>query len=333
MAADALTELMQVHVARIDDDVGRVAQRRQQAALVNDAVQDRPVLGQRMAPPRLGIPQPQHLVVAIEEQHVQGIAGLGPQRRHFLGERNDPEVARPHVDADGEPRARRRALAHQVTHQPERQVVDGLEAHVLHGLQRRREAGARHAGHDDDAACSRHRWPRGHGGLRLGTLTHRIALYRPPPPRRQRATSPRPRPRTAPGRTAAPPRPTADTSPAAATGRFRRQPPDRRPASNAAAVAVDTVTMPSPRTSSRPAIVAGAVIRIATPSRLRMVWSSAIRRPPPSISRSAKSDLPLPEGPRSNTPAPPSATAVAYTNSLDASRRGTRPAVVSVMLR
>src|SRR5690606_11907258 len=47
------------------------------------------------------------------------------------------------------------------------------------------------------------------------------------------------------------------------------------------------------------------------PSTASSTWSSATSNPPPSISRSARSDLPEPDGPRSSTPAPSMATQVA----------------------
>ena len=79
-------------------------------------------------------------------------------------------------------------------------------------------------------------------------------------------------------------------------------------------------TMPSPRTSICPAIVAGALIVISSPSRRSSVWSSATRRAPWSIKRSAKSDLPAPDGPRSRIPSLPSAIAVPWTRIMRRSR-------------
>ena len=77
-------------------------------------------------------------------------------------------------------------------------------------------------------------------------------------------------------------------------------------------------TMPTPRTSIRPAIAAGARTTIRSPARRSTVWSSATRRAPPSIRRSARSDLPAPDGPRSRTASPSIATAVAWTSSVAA---------------
>src|SRR5581483_3338558 len=57
--------------------------------------------------------------------------------------------------------------------------------------------------------------------------------------------------------------------------------------------------MPTPRTSISPCRGLGAVAIKLRPRRARCVWSSAISRPPASISRRARSDLPAPEGPRS----------------------------------
>ena len=82
---------------------------------------------------------------------------------------------------------------------------------------------------------------------------------------------------------------------------------------NGARATCGTRTMPSPRTSRRPAIVAGALISRSESRRVRSVWSSATSLAPSSMRRSAKSDLPLPEGPRSRMPSPPTDTEVPWT--------------------
>src|SRR5690242_15181363 len=80
--------------------------------------------------------------------------------------------------------------------------------------------------------------------------------------------------------------------------------------------------MPTPRTSIRPAMLGGALARTAAPSRRSSVWSSATRRAPRSMRRSARSDLPLPGGPRSKTPTPPISTQVPWVKTIRASGYG-----------
>src|SRR5579859_1082229 len=70
--------------------------------------------------------------------------------------------------------------------------------------------------------------------------------------------------------------------------------------------------MPRPRTSSNPARISGGSASRCSPSRRRRTWSSATRTAPRSIRRKARSDLPLPDGPRSSTPMSFISTQVAW---------------------
>ena len=88
---------------------------------------------------------------------------------------------------------------------------------------------------------------------------------------------------------------------ALAAARPLRARPDRRSARAAPTASESTRRMPMPRASISPAIVSGARTRIASPSRRNSLRSSATSRAPASISRRARSDLPLPDGPRSST--------------------------------
>ena len=93
-------------------DVGRrlLAQRPQDLALARDALAQ-VVARQRMAPPRLGEAPHQHVVVGVEEQHLE-LVPLRAQRREHLARRRQ-ELALARVDADrrllGLARARRAA--------------------------------------------------------------------------------------------------------------------------------------------------------------------------------------------------------------------------------
>src|SRR5258706_3416263 len=72
-------------------------------------------------------------------------------------------------------------------------------------------------------------------------------------------------------------------------------------------------TIPSPRISSRPLMLAGALACKARFATNRMVRSSATSLAPSSISRKARSDFPAPLGPSSSTPCGPIATQLAWT--------------------
>src|SRR5690606_7575500 len=63
------------------------------------------------------------------------------------------EVAVAHVDAERQ-RPRDRRAVEKPRDQAERQVVDHLEAEILERMDRRRAAGARRAGHEDDALAA-----------------------------------------------------------------------------------------------------------------------------------------------------------------------------------
>jgi hypothetical protein len=74
-------------------------------------------------------------------------------------------------------------------------------------------------------------------------------------------------------------------------------------------------TIPRPRTSSFPAICAGAEAMSRSSERRTTVWSSLTSVKPRSSSRSARSDLPDPEGPVMRTARPSIATVLAWIDS------------------
>ena len=86
----------------------------------------------------------------------------------------------------------------------------------------------------------------------------------------------------------------------------------RSSASATGAGAVGSGTMPTPRTSSRPARRGGALAMMRPPSGVTTTRSSATSRQPAATSRSARSDLPAPDGPSNSTAWPSRATAVAW---------------------
>src|SRR5918995_2642818 len=90
--------------------------------------------------------------------------------------------------------------------------------------------------------------------------------------------------------------PSATTSPRALDGQWSRR------------------MMPRPRTSIRPAMAWGERAISRSPQRSMVRRSSATSRAPPSIRRSARSDLPQPEGPSSTTPAPETSTQLAWSS-------------------
>ena len=83
-------------------------------------------------------------------------------------------------------------------------------------------------------------------------------------------------------------------------------------------------TIPMPRISSLPAMVGGAEATSRSPARLTMVWSSLTRTKPRSSRRSARSDLPAPDGPVMSTARPSVATVLAWSVSADSRASGDR---------
>ena len=138
-------------IGGVDHQIGaRRADGASSSALLADAVGDRPVEGQRMAPARLGEAPLQHLVVAVEEEQADARA---PARRFSrcdaLQQGLGAEVAGAGVDADGD--GPRRSSPPASVEQSQRQIVDRLVAEILEGLERGAMPGARQAGHQHDA--------------------------------------------------------------------------------------------------------------------------------------------------------------------------------------
>ena len=111
-----------------------------------DAVGDRPVEGQRVAPARLGVAALQHLVGAGEEDQADAMSRFRLQALDALQQRRGAEAAGAAVDAErhGPVEARRGV------EQGQRQIVHRLIAQILQRAQRRAMAGARQARHQDD---------------------------------------------------------------------------------------------------------------------------------------------------------------------------------------
>ena len=218
-----------------------------------------------MAVARLGVALDQLVVVAIEEHQGQPPLGLRdragrappapPRRRGRASSTVMPTRERP----------RRRLRAEQGRQQRQRQFVGGLVAQIFERFERGRAARAGQAGDDDQPrgrlSPSSRRHPisgaRQHGerGAQLG---RRRGLER-----RQRDQRKIIAEKPAPGRLGH----ALDRSRAA---------PDRPPAAAAPRRDAATSTMPTPRTSILPAMVAGADRRTVPPISRNSVWSSAI---------------------------------------------------------
>ncbi len=139
----------------IDHQIGLFPQARHDPALVGDAVGDRTVEGERMAPARFVEATAQDLVLAVQEQELRlgrRPAAPGADPLEQIGR---VEGARAAVDADGEVVIQPVARPHQAAEQRDRQIVDGLEAEILQRLERRGPASAGHPGHEDDLTHSR----------------------------------------------------------------------------------------------------------------------------------------------------------------------------------
>ena len=138
-------------VAGVHDDVGALAQRREQGALGADAVEHRPLGRERVAAPGLLEAVGQGLLVGLEEEHPR-LQALGRQLVED-GEQLVEVLAAAHVGDDRGAAHAAALVAEEVTEladHPRRQVVDAEEAAVLEGGDRLRLAGPGVAGDDDN---------------------------------------------------------------------------------------------------------------------------------------------------------------------------------------
>jgi hypothetical protein len=148
---DARGELMDVHLTRVDDDVGALADHPEAIALAQDAIEDRALALQRMRPPHRLEPSHEHIVSGVEEQHAQ--LASRPQR---IGDPAAPERDR----GRGHRRLRRAWEAlpghlGEFEEMPEhlrRQIVDDVPPQVLEGVGCRGAPRSRHARDDEHLA-------------------------------------------------------------------------------------------------------------------------------------------------------------------------------------
>src|SRR6185437_4537913 len=256
MALQHALQVMRAQERSIDHEIGAVAQRTNALALELDAVGQRPLPRQRMTAARLGVAALEPLVVAIEEDDVEIELALGGEAVECLNESRNREVARAHIDADGE-RQMGRGWRHQIGQKRQRQIVDRLIAHILECLERR---GASRAGHAGD-----HQQPLGRAGARIG---HRATSGAARSARRSFAATEASKGASASSGTLRPRRTQAEGSGMRSTAAEGTRSTTMR---KGAAATLGTRTRPSPRTSIWPAIVAGAVIEMSPPSRLSSV--------------------------------------------------------------
>src|SRR6185312_465623 len=298
----------------------------------------------RMAPPRLLEAADQHLVVAIEknQSRLRFHAGLGGARQ--LQQRIGGKAARAAIDAERHRPAGIDAPRQHAEHR-ERQVVDRLIAEILEKFQRDGAAGARHAG-DQHHGFARRRLGRGalalalarasvrggggrrvirqgqylgtgaffpigigagaHEGSILWLATRRTAS-------RTLAAAEAVKGSIMTSGKRMPSRVVPVSSGRRSISRLGLRSTTRRSHTPSS---VSIGTGPMPRTSMKPAMVGGAEAMMRSATRSMRVWSSETSRAPPSISRTARSDLPLPEGPRSSTPVSPIITQVPCTSWL-----------------
>src|ERR1700722_1572000 len=292
----------------VDHQIGAVAQGPDALAFQAYAVGHRMLGRQRMAAAGFGITAFQPVVVAIEEHHAQidGLALDQPVER--LDQRGHGEVARADIDADGKRRLHR-VRTDEIGQQRQRQIVHRLVAHILERLQGGGSPRARHAGDDHETAALM-----ATGGVHGRTSEDSTARI------------------SSPARTLSAKRSLAAAEASKGASAIRgigtpRMSQLRRSGRRSICSAGTRSTTrrkhalawrgscnnPTPRASIMPARASGARITTSSPSRARAVWSSATSAAPWSIRRSARSDLPAPEGPRSKTPARPNATAVPWT--------------------
>ena len=101
-----------------------------------------------------------------------------------LDQRRHGEIARAHIDAERAGRLIAVGRNNEIGQQRKRQVVDGLVAHILEGLERGRAPGPRHAGyHDEPLAAGRFGtvFMTGPPARRRACETRSAAVASPPP--------------------------------------------------------------------------------------------------------------------------------------------------------
>jgi len=160
-------------IGRVDDDIGRMLQRFENRAFVVNAVQNGAIERQRVPAAGFGEP-PQKESSSASTQSVEPPRPAAPATR-----RAGPAAPPPRSPGSGcrfRWRAGGRATrpAPAAVEQEQRQIIDRLVPQILERLERRREAGAGHAGDQDET-------PRLLGGLGdTGVIATDAAVRRPP---------------------------------------------------------------------------------------------------------------------------------------------------------
>src|SRR3954453_7451983 len=148
---DALAQLAQGEVARVEDDVRLLADPGQHLALLRDRCGDPALVRQRVAMPGLAEAADEDVVARLEEDdHRSDAASL--ERAAHRPER-EGHVAGPDIEHDRRPREASRVgrdQVREVAQQLAGQVVHDDVSEILEQLRRRRLAAARHPRDDDD---------------------------------------------------------------------------------------------------------------------------------------------------------------------------------------
>ena len=139
----------------VDHQVSTFAQGGERLALEPDSVHDRAVAGEGVGASCLCIAPFEPLVITVDKQHPElshppaddGVEGF----EHAL----DGEAAGAGIGADRDCRRIRRDIIDQRRDERERQVVEGLIAHILEDLERSRPPATRHPGHEEHAGAAR----------------------------------------------------------------------------------------------------------------------------------------------------------------------------------
>ena len=148
---DALAQLAQRQVRRVDDDVGLGADGIQEAPLLDDRGGDAALVGQRVAVAGLGEAPDEHLVTRFEEEDLRPDAA--PLERAAHRPEGDRGIPRPDVEDDRdlvEPLAIVRDELREIGQELARQIVDDGVAEILEQLRGRRLAATGQAGDDRD---------------------------------------------------------------------------------------------------------------------------------------------------------------------------------------
>src|SRR6266436_192755 len=137
----------------VDHQISTVAEGRERLALEPDSIHVRTVAGEGVGASGFRITPFEALVITIHKQHSELPRAPANQAVEGFEHALDREAAGSGVGTDRNRRRIRRSALDQRGDQRERQIVEGLIAHVLEYLEGGRPPGSRHSCHDEHAGA------------------------------------------------------------------------------------------------------------------------------------------------------------------------------------